>query len=140
MSEEPGIAYFSLGNYPEAAKYHQQRLKLAKNIGDGPGEMKAMGNLGNTYHHLGDTDDAIAILQQCLGCLGIVYLSLNEYEQAIDYYQQMEVTILYTRAKIYQQIGNLEQSQKNCDEVLIIATELNIPLVEDLKELKDNYD
>ena len=50
--------------------------------------------------------------------------------------RSLEATILCNIAETYQQMGNLVQSKKNCDEALIIATELSIPLVEDLQELK----
>ncbi len=44
--------------------------------------------------------------------------------------------ILYSVAEIYQQVDDLNKSRENYERALIIATELNIPLVEDLYQLK----
>ena len=109
-----GNAYYRLGYYNQAIKYHQQRLTIAQEIGNRQGEGAALGNLGLAYHSLGDYNQAINYHQQnltiaqeigyrngegsSLGNLGNAYYSLGDYDQAINYHQQS--------LTIFQQIGN----------------------------------
>jgi tetratricopeptide (TPR) repeat protein len=51
--------HFSLGNYSKAIKFHQQRLPIAREVGDRQGEGNALVNLGNAYFLLGDYKQAI---------------------------------------------------------------------------------
>ncbi|MEH2401346.1 tetratricopeptide repeat protein [Nostoc sp.] len=99
-----GNAYQSLGQYQQAIKYHQQHLKIAREIGNRNSEGTALGNLGNAYDSLGQYQQAIDSYQQCLdiareigdrngeasalGNLGVTCNSLGQYQQAIDYHQQ----------------------------------------------------
>ena len=46
-------------NYRKAIEYLERRLKIAIEIGDRRGEGAAYGNLGTTYHSLGDYRKAI---------------------------------------------------------------------------------
>jgi tetratricopeptide (TPR) repeat protein len=54
-----GLCYFWLGDYRRAIDHQEQRLAIAREIGDRQGEGNAFGNLGNCYHSLGDYRRAI---------------------------------------------------------------------------------
>ena len=56
----------SLGKFQEAIEYLNQRLSIAKEVGDRAGEGTAYGNLGNAYRSLGKFQEAIEYLNQCL--------------------------------------------------------------------------
>ena len=49
----------SLGDYQKATEYLQKVLKIAIEIGDRGGEVRAYGNLGNAYQSLHDYRKAI---------------------------------------------------------------------------------
>jgi tetratricopeptide (TPR) repeat protein len=53
------LAYSALGQFHLAVAAYQQRIDVAREIGDRPGEAKALGNLGNTYSDMGETGLAI---------------------------------------------------------------------------------
>lgn len=54
-----GNAYFYLGEYAKAMKYHKYDLELAQSMNDKLGEAKSSGNLGNTFKVMGRFDDAV---------------------------------------------------------------------------------
>lgn len=98
-----GLAYEGLGEYVRAIEYHQQDLRIAREIGDRQGESSALGNLGNAYSHSGEYRSAIEYLEQdlqisreigdrrgegaSLGNLGFAYNNLGEHRRAIQYLQ-----------------------------------------------------
>ncbi len=61
-----GAAYANLGELDKAIEHYQQRLKIAREIGDRRGEGTALGNLGLAYADLGELDKAIEHHQQAL--------------------------------------------------------------------------
>ena len=61
-------------------------------------------------------------------------LALNIFRDIGE--RSLEATILYSTAEIYKQLNYLDKSRENCEQALIIATELNIPLIEELYELQ----
>ncbi|XP_068759724.1 tetratricopeptide repeat protein 28-like [Montipora capricornis] len=111
-----GNAYQSLGNFKQAIVYHHRRLSIAKEVGDRAGEGAAYevgdragegaayGNLGTTYHVLGNFKQAIEYYHQRLSIakevgdragegraycnLGIAYRNLGNFKQAIEYHHQ----------------------------------------------------
>ncbi|MBD2186056.1 tetratricopeptide repeat protein [Aerosakkonema funiforme] len=99
-----GNAYYSLGQYQEAIRFHQQSLEIAREIGNRFGEGSSLGGLGNAYYSLGQYQEAIRFHQQSLeiareignrfgegrslGGLGDAYQSLGQYQEAIRFYQQ----------------------------------------------------
>jgi len=99
-----GNAYYSLGQYQEAIRFHQQPLEIAREIGDRYVEGSSLGGLGNAYDCLGQYQEAICVHKQSLeifrkigdrrgessslGNLGNAYISLGKYEEAIRFYQQ----------------------------------------------------
>ncbi len=124
-----------MGQYQLAIDYHQQRLTIAREIGDRRGEGNALGNLGNAYDSLGQYQLAIDYHQQrltiareigdrrgegnALGNLGIAYQSLGQYQQAINYYQQA-LTIareIGDRSGEFYSLNNLAFTYKNLQQI-----------------------
>jgi len=99
-----GLAYYSLGNYPNAITYQEQRLAIARDIKDRLGEGAALGNLGLAYYALGNYPKVIALQEQrlvivrdikdrlgegrALGILGVAYEALGNYAKAISLQEQ----------------------------------------------------
>ncbi|XP_055381974.1 G-protein-signaling modulator 2 [Condylostylus longicornis] len=54
-----GNAFFYMGDYTKAMKYHKLDLTLARSINDRLGEAKSSGNLGNTLKIMGKFDEAV---------------------------------------------------------------------------------
>ena len=61
-----GKAYYDIGQFKTAIKYHQRRLEIAKEVGDKAGEETSYGNLGCAYYGLGQFKTAIKYHQRCL--------------------------------------------------------------------------
>ena len=88
----------------KAIDYYEQRLVIAREIGDRRGEGNALGNLGIVYKNLRETDKAIEHHGQALvisreigdrrgegnalGSLGIAYSVLGETDKAIEHHEQ----------------------------------------------------
>lgn len=105
-----GFAYHALGEYLRAIEYQEQRLIIAREIGDRLGEGRALGNLGRAYRVLGEYHRAIEFQEHrltiareigdrrgegaALGNLGEVYRNLGEYHRAIEY-QEQRLTIAH---------------------------------------------
>jgi tetratricopeptide (TPR) repeat protein len=99
-----GDAYYNLGQFPQAIKYHQQSCQVARQINDQIREAGAFVNLGLIYSDMGQFQKAIKLHKKglkmarqighqqyeanALNNLGMIYQSLGQYPKAIDYYQQ----------------------------------------------------
>ena len=59
-----GNAYAALGDTRKAIELYEQRLVIAREIGDRRGEGNSLGNLGSAYNALGDTRRAIEHYEQ----------------------------------------------------------------------------
>ena len=59
-----GIAYYRLGQVERAIGFYEQRLVIAREIGDRRGEGIALGNLGIAYADLGQVERAIDFYEQ----------------------------------------------------------------------------
>ena len=99
-----GIFYHSLSDFGlKAIDFHQQVLRIAKEIENKYSKVKTCGALGNAYHSLGNFKRAIEFHRETLsiakeigakdlearahGNLGAVYNSRGEFERAIEFYQ-----------------------------------------------------
>jgi tetratricopeptide (TPR) repeat protein len=69
-----GIAYAALGEERQAIDLYEQRLVIAKELGDRQGEANSSWNLGLALAEQGEVDQAIALMQ--------VYV---EYERALGH-------------------------------------------------------
>ena len=64
-----GLAYHSLGEYRKAIEYHEQSLKIKREIGNRLGEGGSLGNLGNAYHSLGEREKACGLWKEAVAIL-----------------------------------------------------------------------
>ena len=147
-----GIAYYRLGDFKQAAEYHNHQLSIAKEVGDKAREGNAFGNLGNTYERLGYYKRAIECHDRCLsiakelgnragegsayGNLSICYHSLGDSEQAKEYAtkhlriaEEMGDKIGQKNAQanlgnVYYQQGDFKQAMKHYKQTLSLAKEL----------------
>ncbi|MBV6452224.1 MAG: Photosystem I assembly protein Ycf3 [Anaerolineales bacterium] len=99
-----GNAYASLGDARKAIEFYEQRMIIAREIGDRRGEGNALNNMGLAYADLGDARKAIEFYEQALlidreigdrrgegadlGNLGIAYKNLGDARKAIEFYEQ----------------------------------------------------
>jgi tetratricopeptide (TPR) repeat protein len=99
-----GFASYNLGEYLQSIDYYQQRLCIAREIGNRLEEASALGGLGLTYYDLGEYQQAIDYYQQrlsiarevgnlwgegsALGGLGLACYGLGHYQQSVEYHLQ----------------------------------------------------
>jgi tetratricopeptide (TPR) repeat protein len=99
-----GQGYWELSEPQKATVLHDQRLLLARELGDVREEGAALGDLGIAYHHLGQVEKAIGYYEQSLviarqlgdrglegtnlGNLGFAYHDLGQTEKAISFHDQ----------------------------------------------------
>ena len=99
-----GNAYYFTSNYPQALKYWNEGLILAREAGNSQWEGRALGNLSIIYFYQSNYKESIKINHQyldlsrsvgdrmgeahALGSLGASTHMMGEYTQAIDYYEQ----------------------------------------------------
>ena len=147
-----GNAYFLLSNYPQALNHWQQSLDLARELGDLPGQWKALNNLGAVYQDQGDYPKSIEYLEQtlniareigdrqgegnALGNLGLTYNELGEYQRAIDFHQQSlaikreigdrrgEGNVLGNLGIAYKELGEYQRAIDFHQQYLAIAREI----------------
>ena len=88
----------------EDINHQEQRLRIAKELGDEAGEGRTYGNLGNAYQSLGDFKEAVKYLNEDItiaieqgdragerdayGNLGNAYQSVGALKQALKYHNQ----------------------------------------------------
>ena len=65
-----GLAYYQLGDFKQATKYHKQYLSIAKGLKDKADEYCACHSLGSAYEKLGDFNQAIEYHKQLLSIAG----------------------------------------------------------------------
>ncbi|MEC4887929.1 MAG: CHAT domain-containing protein, partial [Scytonema sp. PMC 1070.18] len=153
-------AYFILGDYRKAIDYHQQSLKIHKEIGNRSGIANSLMNLGNAYSDLGDYRKAIDYHQQSLKIdkeignrsgianslnnLGIAYRNLGDYRKAIDYHQQsLKIDKeIGNRSGIAGSLNNLGAAYQNLKEYQSAEKNLRqaIAIWEDIRKLLRNQD
>jgi len=64
-----GLIYRAKGDLDQALKYHQDALKIDKEIGYRQGEANQLGNIGLIYSAKGDLDQALEYLRDALAVL-----------------------------------------------------------------------
>ena len=145
-----GNAYNSLGEYPRAIEFHEQRLAIAREIGNRLEESNMLGNLGNAYDSLGEYRRAIELRAepcyrtehatdwsgQVTRQSGQYHCSLGEYHQAIEFYEQGlaiareigdrlgEGTALGNLGSAYCSLGEYRRAIEFYEQGLAIAREI----------------
>ena len=74
------MAYADLGEVERAIEYHEQALKISRDIQDRQGEGNALGNLGVAYADLGEVERAIEYFEQALRS---IVISKTDRERAM---------------------------------------------------------
>ncbi|WP_187308203.1 tetratricopeptide repeat protein [Nostoc cycadae] len=98
-----GDSYYWMGEYKLAIAYHQESLKIARNIGDFAMEAGCLVNIGLAYIDLENYEQALKYTREgairalniehhefkanALNNLGIIYLEKRAYHKAIKYYK-----------------------------------------------------
>ena len=110
-----GLAYYTLANYKKAEESHEKRLKLAKQIHDTKGIVKAKSDLGSVYYRYGDFKKAIEYHKE--------YLTWAEQNNDLE-------GQIYSRLNLasdYNALGQPEESSKLIEEAnTLIKENLNI--------------
>jgi len=147
-----GLLYQDKGDLDQALKYHQEALKIDKEIGFRQGEANQLGNIGLIYQAKGDLDQALKYLEEALkiakeigyregeasalGNIGLIYKAKGDLDQALKYleealkihkeigYKQGEANALGNIGLIYQTKGELDQALKYLEEALKIHKEI----------------
>jgi tetratricopeptide (TPR) repeat protein len=149
---EIGSIYRQQGYVTKAIEYHEQALRIAREIEDRRGEGTSLGNLGTAYLDLGETSKAIEYYEQALkiskeigdrsgeenslGNLGTAYLDLGETSKAIEYYEQAlksaketsnrngEAVWLGNMGLAYMDLGELRKTIEYYEQALKISKEI----------------
>jgi tetratricopeptide (TPR) repeat protein len=158
-----GNVHKNLGNYERAINILQQRLPMAQEIGDLWGESNTLGTLGIIYEKLGDYATAVDYSQQhlAIACklgdrrgegaglreLGVALLkqnatteALKNLQSALSIFQEVksredEDEALKNLAELHQALGESEIARQYCQQALALATELDIPLAKECRQL-----
>jgi tetratricopeptide (TPR) repeat protein len=151
-----GVAYYGLQLYEQAIDYQQQCLVIAQEIGDLWSTGRALGGLGKSLWRLGQHQKAIVLQNQhlsiavkigdrrgegmALATLGSIQMELGQYpdalinsKAALDIFLSIsnrasEAEVLKNLAELHQALGEIETAQQYCQQALVLATELGIPL------------
>src|SRR5665648_770815 len=103
-----GNCYFFLSKLKEAEKHFRESLNIFKRVENKiarlPAKSTALGNIGNIFHNLGKSHEALEYYQQALETnkklgyeerianvfnnVGLTYSKLREINQALNYYQE----------------------------------------------------
>jgi tetratricopeptide (TPR) repeat protein len=159
-----GNAYFSIENYELAINYLHQGLVIAQKSQERAAESHALGNLGNVYDALEDYNRAIDCYEKSLVIsreigsrssesetlcnLGITLMYVGQHSNAMKHFQESlevcrEIDNYYTAAFVYKNLAEISyESERNdlahtfCNQALVIATKLGIPLAKECEDLK----
>ncbi|XP_067046335.1 tetratricopeptide repeat protein 28-like [Acropora muricata] len=146
------------GTYQQAIEYHEKLSKLAKEIGDRPGEGRAYGSLGIAHSSFCDYQKATEFLEKQLniakeigdrtgegvahGNLGNAYQSLGDYQKAIEYHEKClkiakelgdrtgEGVAHGNLGNAYQSLGDYQKAIEYHEKCLKIAKELGDRAIE----------
>lgn len=84
-----------------------------------------------------------------LGNLGSALVQLEQYSKAMEHFQESlqifktignrsaEAQTLENLAELYQKLGCYDLALEYCNQALVIATELDIPVAKECHELKE---
>jgi tetratricopeptide (TPR) repeat protein len=117
-----GLIYRDKGDLDQALRYHQEALKVHKEIGYLQGEASDLGNIGLIYRAKGDLDQALRYHQEAL-----------KVHKEIGYLQG-EANQLGNIGLIYHDKGDLDQALRYLQEALSIAKEIEAKTIIDILE------
>jgi tetratricopeptide (TPR) repeat protein len=148
-----GLAYHSLGQVQRAISYYEQRLAIAREIGDRRGVATFLGNLGLAFKYVGQVDRAIDYYARtldiwraigdrqgegnALGNLGIAYTDMGQVDRAIGYYEQAldilhqigdrvgEGSVLGNLGLAYKDMGQVDRAVGYYVQQLVICREID---------------
>jgi tetratricopeptide (TPR) repeat protein len=143
-----GLIYSDKGDLDEALKYHQDALKIDRDVGYKQGEANQLGNIGLIYSAKGDLDEALKYHQDALkidrdvgykqgeasdlGNIGLIYSDKGDLDEALKYhqdalkidrdvgYKQGEANQLGNIGLIYRAKGDLDEALKYHQDALKI--------------------
>jgi len=115
------VAYADLGdvdNVHKAIELYEQRLVIAREIGDRRGEGNALGNLGNAYAALGDVDN--------------VHKAIEFYEQRLVIAREIgdrrgEGNALWNMALSRDKLGDRNKAIQHAQAALKIYEQIESP-------------
>ncbi|MGH1477945.1 MAG: tetratricopeptide repeat protein [Geminicoccales bacterium] len=156
------LAHYRLDEVEKAVCYFEQRLAIAREVGDRQGEGLALGNLGLAYTRLDDLEKAISTYEQVLvisretgdlrgkgntfGNLGNAYARLGETKKAIAFHEQAlaisreigdrqaEGLDLHNLGNVYADLGEADKATGYYDQALAIGRAINDPRLIELCE------
>ena len=117
--------HYKLSNFDQTINESNQGLVRAQSIGDRSVEAQCRHNLGKAYQELQQYSKSQKNLEVALEIF-------RQIEQVAD-----EATVLASLAKLYYKLSIYKIAHSYCNQALDIATELDIPLVQECQELKD---
>jgi len=143
-----GLIYRAKGDLDSALKYHQDAMKIHREIGYKQGEASDLGNIGLIYRAKGDLDSALKYHQDAmkidkeigykqgeasdLGNIGLIYSDKGELDSALKYlqdtmkihkeigYKQGEASDLGNIGLIYRDKGDLDSALKYLQDAMKI--------------------
>ncbi len=147
-----GTSHHRLSEVQKAIEYYEQRLSIAREIGDRYGQGIALGNLGIAYKDLGKIQKAIGYYEQrlaiahelgdrhgegkVLGNLGNAYSHLGKSQKAIEYFEKIlivfrelgdrrgEGATLGNLGRTYLSLGESQKAIEHFEQHIVIAREI----------------
>jgi tetratricopeptide (TPR) repeat protein len=163
-----GIAYYWMKKYSSAVKPLLRSLSIKRKIGDLQRESNTLGNLGLVYQELGEYDKALECHKESLKIslkvdyrrgqgnflsnLGEVQIKLKQYSEALINLDDSlkilrevgdranEAIALKNLAELHLASGGVEVAWCYCQQALILATELGIPIAAECQTLMESLD
>ena len=117
-----GIAYADLGDARKAIEFYEQRLVIAREIGDRRGEGTALGNLGNAYAALGDASQGHRVLRAGAG-------HLREIGD-----RRGEANALFNSSLALSELGKNSEAIENAENALQIFEQMESPVADRVKQ------
>lgn len=137
--------------YDSALKYLHDALKISEEIGDNFKVTACLANIGNTYLNMNDPraleyyeralskvgDNNRSLLVNILVNMGIIYIRLDEYDQALTHFTEAlliaeKINLRHPIGEIWAKIGLVYFKQKRYNDAL----EYSFKSLEVAKELK----
>jgi tetratricopeptide (TPR) repeat protein len=125
-----GLSVFHLqrGRYDQAMEYSQQQLNIAREISYIHSEGNAIASLGEARNEIHQNSEA-----------------LDNYQQSLEIFRRIgaresEAKVVINLARINHKLGERLLAIEYCDRALSIATELDLPLQKDCRELKQQLE